>query len=109
LRKLVAGYAAALRVLTHVRALNPSVPVIVRARDEAVQHRIVEHLPPLAALLRHGRRGNGPVLLELRRRFGQLLRLDLRQRSRATSEQRHYHQKRGQDPFSVNGAGYRHD
>jgi len=27
--------AAAVRVLTHVRALNPSVPVVVRARDEA--------------------------------------------------------------------------
>jgi CPA2 family monovalent cation:H+ antiporter-2 len=30
-----ADAAAAVRVLTHVRALNPSVPVIVRARDEA--------------------------------------------------------------------------
>ena len=30
-----ADVAAAVRVLTHVRALNPSVPVIVRARDEA--------------------------------------------------------------------------
>jgi CPA2 family monovalent cation:H+ antiporter-2 len=29
-----ADAAAAVRVLTHVRALNPSVPVIVRARDE---------------------------------------------------------------------------
>ena len=32
--------ADALRVLTHVRALNASVPVIVRARDEADLERL---------------------------------------------------------------------
>ena len=35
-----ADVPAALRVLTHVRALNPSVPVIVRARDEADLERL---------------------------------------------------------------------
>jgi CPA2 family monovalent cation:H+ antiporter-2 len=35
-----ADVAAALRVLTHVRALNASVPVIVRARDEADLERL---------------------------------------------------------------------
>jgi len=35
-----ADVAAALRVLTHVRALNASVPVIVRARDEADLERV---------------------------------------------------------------------
>ena len=35
-----ADAAAAVRVLTHVRALNPSVPVVVRARDEADLERL---------------------------------------------------------------------
>src|SRR3954451_15459785 len=35
-----ADVAAALRVLTHVRALNASVPVIVRGRDEADRERL---------------------------------------------------------------------
>ena len=51
---------------------------LARALDEAVEHRVVERLPPLAARLRRGRRRDGPVLLELGRHRRELLLLDLR-------------------------------
>ena len=68
--------------LRQSRGRDPDVGVgRVRARDESVEHRIGERLPPLAARLRLGRRRDGPAavrLLESSGHFRQPLGIDLR-------------------------------
>ena len=87
--------------LREARCGDPHAGVaLVGAFDQVVEDRIVERLPPLAARLRLGRRGHGPLLLELRRRrLRQLVGGDLGQRGGAAGKEQE-HEKWGQTPFS---------
>ena len=72
----------------------------VGARDQLIERRIGERLPPFAARLCHGRGGDGEAAAfpEARRRRRQLLAIDLRQRGGAAREQQDKNQ--GQTTFS---------
>jgi hypothetical protein len=72
--------------------------VAVGGGDEAVEHRVPEGLPPLAARLRLGGRGHGPAavaLLELSRCGGKKHGVDGGWRRAAGKDQGHRHSREG--------------